>query len=74
MSQPQEQIKTQGVRQVLTTVAEVRAAVIQVTGVAKRTLSIMTHDLEPDVYDHDDLPRDAEAVHPRAHVSRASAC
>ena len=39
----------------LTNVAEVRAAVIQVTGVANRTLSIMTHDLEPDVYDHDDF-------------------
>ena len=55
MSQPQEQIKTRGVRQVLTNVAEVRGAVIQVTGVANRTLSIMTHDLEPDVYDHDDF-------------------
>jgi hypothetical protein len=55
MSQPLEQIKTRGVRQVLTNVAEVRAAVIQVTVVATRTLSIMTHDLEPDVYDHDDF-------------------
>jgi hypothetical protein len=54
MSQPQEQIKTRGIRQVLTNVAEVRAAVIQVTGVANRTLSIMTHDLEPEVYDHDE--------------------
>ena len=35
--------------------AEVRAAVMQVTGVANRTLSILTHDLEPDVYDHDDF-------------------
>jgi len=55
MAQPQEQQKTRGVRQVLTSVAEVRAAVIQVTGVANRTLSIFTHDLEPDVYDHDDF-------------------
>src|SRR5687768_5415622 len=55
MSQPQEQIKTRGVRQVLTTVGEVRAAVMQVTGVATRTLSILTHDLEPEVYDHDDF-------------------
>lgn len=55
MSQPQEQIKTRGIRQVLTSVAEVRAAVIQVMGVATRTLSILTHDLEPDVYDHDDF-------------------
>jgi hypothetical protein len=28
---------------------------MQVTGVATRTLSILTHDLEPDVYDHDDF-------------------
>jgi hypothetical protein len=39
----------------LTNVAEVRSAVMQVTGVANRTLSIMTHDLEPEVYDHDDF-------------------
>jgi hypothetical protein len=55
MSPLQEPSKTRGVRQVLTNVDEVRAAVIQVTGVASRTLSIMTHDLEPDVYDHDDF-------------------
>jgi hypothetical protein len=55
MAQPQEQSKKRGVRQVLTTVDEVRAAVIQVTGVANRTLSILTHDLEPEVYDHDDF-------------------
>jgi len=54
MSQAQEQIKNRGIRQVLTSVGEVRAAVIQVVGVATRTLSILTHDLEPDVYDHDD--------------------
>jgi len=39
----------------LTSVAEVRSAVMQVTGVANRTLSILTHDLEPDIYDHDDF-------------------
>ena len=55
MSPVQEPGKTRGVRQMLTSVAEVRAAVIQVTGVATRTLSILTHDLEPDVYDHDDF-------------------
>jgi hypothetical protein len=55
MSSPQEQIKTRGIRQVLSTVDEVRAAVVQVTGVATRTLSILTHDLEPDIYDHDDF-------------------
>ena len=39
----------------LTSVAEVRAAVVQVTAVANRTLSILTHDLEPEIYDHDDF-------------------
>jgi hypothetical protein len=55
MPQVQEQDKTRGIRQVLTGVAEVRAAVSQVMGFANRTLSILTHDLEPDVYDHDDF-------------------
>ncbi len=39
----------------LTNVDEVRSAVMQVTCVANRTLSILTHDLEPDIYDHDDF-------------------
>jgi hypothetical protein len=39
----------------LTSVADVRAAVMQVTAVANRTLSILTHDLEPEIYDHDDF-------------------
>jgi hypothetical protein len=55
MPEPSEQIKTRGVRQVLSTVAEVRAAVVEVTGLATRTLSIFTHDLEPEIYDHDDF-------------------
>src|SRR5262245_64906905 len=55
MSPLPEPAKTRGIRQVLTSVAEVRSAVMQVTGVATRTLSILTHDLEPDVYDHDDF-------------------
>ena len=55
MPEPREQIKTRGERQVLSSVAEVRAAVVQVTGVANRTLSIFTHDLEPEIYDHDDF-------------------
>lgn len=42
-------------REVLSSVEEVRAAVVQVTAVANRTLSILTHDLEPDIYDHDDF-------------------
>ena len=55
MPEPSEPTKTRGVRQVLSTVAEVRAAVVEVTGLATRALSIFTHDLEPDIYDHDDF-------------------
>ena len=55
MSSLQEPVKTRGIRQMLTSVADVRAAVMQVTGVANRTLSILTHDLEPEIYDHDDF-------------------
>ena len=55
MPEPLEKPRTRGERQVLSSVAEVRAAVVQVTSVATRTLSILTHDLEPEVYDHDDF-------------------
>jgi hypothetical protein len=55
MSDTHKQAKSRGVRQVLSTVDEVRAAVVEVTGLANRTLSIMTRDLEPLIYDHDDF-------------------
>lgn len=55
MAEAREQIKTRGVRQVLTSVDEVRAAVVETTKLATRTLSIFTHDLEPQIYDHDDF-------------------
>lgn len=55
MPAPDEQIKKRGVRQVVSSVEEFRAAVVQVLGVANRTLSILTHDLEPQVYDHDEF-------------------
>ena len=45
--------RRQSQRQVLSTVEEVRAAVTEVASLADRTLSIFTHDLEPEVYDHD---------------------
>jgi hypothetical protein len=50
-----EQLKTRGVREVLSTVEEVRAAVVEVVKLANRGLSILTHDLEPQIYDHDDF-------------------
>jgi hypothetical protein len=55
MSDPTEKAKTRGVRQVLSTLEDVRAGVVEVTGVANRALSIFTHDLEPEVYDLDDF-------------------
>ncbi len=55
MAAPTEQIKTKGVRQVLSSLEDARAAVVEVTGLANRTLSIFTHDLEPGIYDHDDF-------------------
>jgi hypothetical protein len=55
MAEPNDQVKTRGVRQVLSTVADVRAAVVEATGLATRGLTILTHDLEPEVYDHDDF-------------------
>ena len=50
-----EQTKRRGQRLVLASVEDVRAAVAQVTAQANRTLAILTHDLEPDVYDHDEF-------------------
>lgn len=55
MATPSEQSKTRGVRQILSSLEEVRSAVVEVTGLANRTLSIFTHDLEPGIYDHDDF-------------------
>lgn len=55
MSTAQNKVKTRGVRQVVSSMEEYRAAVVQVLGVATRTLSILTHDLEPGVYDHDEF-------------------
>jgi len=55
MSEINEQVKTRGVRTVLSSVEDVRAAVVEVVGLANRGLSIMTHDLEPQIYDHDDF-------------------
>lgn len=50
-----EQAKRRGIRQVLSTKEEIRSAVAEVTGLADRTLAILTHDLEPEIYDHDEF-------------------
>jgi hypothetical protein len=55
MAQVIQEAKRRGVRQVLSSKEEIRAAVAQVTGVADRALAILTHDLEPEIYDHDDF-------------------
>ena len=55
MAESHEKAKRRGVRQVITSVAECRAAVVEVVRLANRSLSIFTHDLEPEIYDHDDF-------------------
>ena len=55
MTGAMEHRKRRGQRLVLATLEDVRAAVSEITSLADRTLAILTHDLEPDVYDHDDF-------------------
>lgn len=47
--------RSRGVRHVLSTEEEIRSAVAEITGLADRSLAILTHDLEPDIYDHDEF-------------------
>lgn len=42
-------------RRILTSAREVREAVVEIAGMAKRQLSIFSHDLEPGIYDHGDF-------------------
>jgi hypothetical protein len=55
MAQSNEAQKTRGVRQIISSKDETRAAVVEVTGLANRALAIFTPDLEPEIYDHDDF-------------------
>lgn len=55
MAQSNEAHKTRGVRQIISTKEEARAAIIEITGLANRGLAIFTPDLEPEIYDHDDF-------------------
>jgi hypothetical protein len=50
-----EHAKSATTRQLLSTLEEVRDATVEVTGLADRALAILTHDLEPEIYDHDDF-------------------
>jgi len=47
--------KAKNTRQLLSTRAEVRSAVVEVASLATRSMAIFTHDLEPEIYDHDDF-------------------
>lgn len=55
MLQPKEHDRTRGVRRVLSTKDEIRAAIVEIAGQANRCLAILTPDLEPDIYDHEDF-------------------
>lgn len=55
MAYRMEPARTRGARLVFTSVDEARAAVVEVAGLADRALAILTPDLEPDIYDHDDF-------------------
>lgn len=50
-----EQVREKGRRWVISTQEEMRLAVIDVAGQARRRLSIYTHDLEPGIYDDPDF-------------------
>lgn len=55
MAQAKELAKPQGVRELLTGTAELRAAVVDVVSQANRTLAILTPNLEPEIYEHVDF-------------------
>ena len=50
-----EQVREKGRRWVISTREEMRQAVIEVAREAKRKVSILTHDLEPGIYDDPDF-------------------
>lgn len=55
MVQDRKAATTRGVRQIISTKEETRAAIVEVTRLANRGLAIFTPDLEPEIYDHDDF-------------------
>jgi hypothetical protein len=50
-----EHNKPRGVRRVLSTKNEARAAIVEITSRANRGVAILTPDLEPDIYAHDEF-------------------
>ena len=55
MAQPEELPRQHGTRKLLVGTEDLRAAVIDVVSRAQRTLAILTPNLEPDIYEHDDF-------------------
>ena len=49
------QAKPKGTRRVVSTSDEFRASVVDITRCAERALAILTPDLEPEIYDHDEF-------------------
>jgi hypothetical protein len=52
MAHPKEIARTQGAREVLTGTAELRRAIVDIVSHASRSLTILTPNLEPDIYEH----------------------
>lgn len=55
MVQTSEIPRPQTTRKIVAGPVELRAAIIDVVSHAERTLSILTPDLEPEIYEHDDF-------------------
>jgi hypothetical protein len=55
MPATEENNRARGERQIISSKEETRAAIAQITSLANRGLAILTPDLEPDIYDHDEF-------------------
>jgi hypothetical protein len=52
MAHAKEITKTQGARKVLSGTPELRGAIVDIVAHTRRSLAILTPDLEPDIYEH----------------------
>jgi hypothetical protein len=55
MAQPKEIPKQRGTTRLVAGTPEIRAATIEIVSRARRTLAILTPNLEPEIYEHDDF-------------------
>jgi hypothetical protein len=55
MAQIKEIPRQQQIRRLVAGTVELRAAIVEIVSHAERTLSLLTPDLEPEVYEHDDF-------------------